>query len=574
MQGSLKDFKAKFNKIDLVIPLVLGILVILSRLPFISKYLYEWDSVNYALAFQNYNLLQEQPHAPGYILYVALGRAFNYIFHDPNTTMIFLAVLFTIFSSILIYFMAKDIFSRKVAVISSLLFVFNPLIWFYGEIASIYIFESFWAILIAYSSYKVLQGNEKFIYISAFFLGIAGGFRIEIVEFMIPLWLYCVYCAKPSFSKVIKGLLVFVISFMLWFLPTTILAGGFSQYMVLLGSQSAAAGHTSILFGASIKQQIMNSGAFLAWSFLGVTLVGFVIGLWFIIICLKKQLKGQNGGLKSSIIAVLKNKKVMFFVIWILPAFLFYLIIYVMKPGYILNFIPAVIIVLGYAVISIADALSLKFPKFSKNQLAACLLILCILTNVVYFVFPFNLHEGGFWETQTDHMTTAQEINYLVDVGLVYSNAKITANDQNTRYNIQAILNISQSNPNSTLIVIRDITREDEGFNWRKAMYYLSEYNVYYLFDEENAGLDNQVSSWHGYEGKYNISFSSSLNIPVNPSVTRIIWIMDDESDFYKEVETKMGVNTINLANGLKVYYSDVGNDSWDIQISGFIFKK
>ena len=37
--------------------------------------------------------------------------------------------------------------------------------------------------------------------------------------------------------------------------------------------------------------------------------------------------------------------------------------------------------------------------------------------------------------------------------------------------------------------VLRDITREDEGFNWRKAMYYLPNYDVYYLFDQENLGV-------------------------------------------------------------------------------------
>lgn len=587
MSMSWKADRSRFHNLDLIMPILLGLLVILTRLPFTSRFLFEWDSVNYALAFQNYNLSQEQPHAPGYLLYVGLGKVFNYIFQDPNTTMIFMAILFTIFCSILVYFMTKDIFSAKVAIISSLLFVFNPLIWFYGEIASIYIFEGFWAICIAYSCYKLMQGNGKFIYISAFFLGIAGGFRIETMELLIPLWLYCLYCAKPSIFQFIKGFLVFLFSIALWLVPTALLAGGISQYMSLLNSQSGAAGYTSILFGASLTQQLLNSGVCLAWAFLGITLLGLIIGLWFIAKSIKKQFKHEKKllnsdisrgkflihFLKSSISVLLHHRKFMFFMIWIVPAFLFYLVIYIMKPGYLLNILPAVIIIISYALYSLADDLSIKFPKFSKNQFITSMLLLCIIANFIYFVFPINLHEGSIWETQVNQMTTAQEINYLIDVGFCYGNAKIIANDHNSLYNMQAIKNLSNASPDSTLIIIRDITREDEGFNWRKAMYYFPEHNVYYLFDEENAGMADQVSSWHAYNGNYNISMASLVNIPVNNSVTRIVWIMDDKSDFYQEVKTKLGIKTIYLANGLKVYYSDVTNLSEDIQISGFLFQ-
>ena len=135
---------------DFIISLILGLLVIITRIPFTSQFLYEWDSVNYALAFENYDIQQQQPHPPGYLLYVALGKAVNYIFNDPNTSMILLSIIFSALSVILVYFMAKEIFSRKIGIISALLLIFNPIIWFYGEIASIYIFEAFFGILIAY----------------------------------------------------------------------------------------------------------------------------------------------------------------------------------------------------------------------------------------------------------------------------------------------------------------------------------------------------------------------------------------------------------------------------------------
>lgn len=156
MLNNLKSFK----RIDSIIAVLITFIVALTRIPFVSKFLYEWDSASYAEAFQNFNIAQGQPQPPGYILFVALGKLVNYIFNDPNTSMVFLSVVFSILTSVLIYFFVKQMFSRRIALITSILLIFNPLFWFYGEIASIYIFEAFFAVLIAYLSYNVLKGDD------------------------------------------------------------------------------------------------------------------------------------------------------------------------------------------------------------------------------------------------------------------------------------------------------------------------------------------------------------------------------------------------------------------------------
>jgi 4-amino-4-deoxy-L-arabinose transferase-like glycosyltransferase len=66
-------------------------------------------------------------------------------------------ILFSVLTIIMIYFLAKQMFSRKFALIASLLLIFNPISWFYGEIAAIYMSQAFFASLIAYTSYKVIK---------------------------------------------------------------------------------------------------------------------------------------------------------------------------------------------------------------------------------------------------------------------------------------------------------------------------------------------------------------------------------------------------------------------------------
>ncbi|MCE7699054.1 MAG: glycosyltransferase family 39 protein [Methanobacterium paludis] len=191
MNYHLNEHKTGYS--NLLIAIFLTILTVVTRVPFVSKYLFEWDSVNFALSFNKYDIAMQQPQSPGYILYVYLGKVVNSIFHDPNTTMVFISIVFSILTVLLVYFLAKQILSQKIAIISALLLIFSPIFWFYGEITTIYPVESFLAVLIVYTSYQILRGKTRFIYISALTLGIAGGFRQELIIFMLPLWLYCLH---------------------------------------------------------------------------------------------------------------------------------------------------------------------------------------------------------------------------------------------------------------------------------------------------------------------------------------------------------------------------------------------
>lgn len=563
MLNNLKTSK----RIDIIIPLLIIVIVALTRVPFVSKFLYEWDSASYALAFQNFNIAQEQPHPPGYILFVGLGKAVNYVFHDANTSMVFLSVVFSILTALLVYFLAKEMFSRRVAIVSSILLIFNPLFWFYGEIASIYIFEAFFAVLIAYLSYKVLKGDGRFIYLSALVLGLAGGFRLDLVEFMFPLWLFCLWFGKTSYFRIGKAFIVLIIAILLWFIPTILSTGGLGQYLKLSAEQSVASTYTSILLGASLSAQVINSGLAIVWSLWGLTFFGIIMILLYLIY--------HHSGWRSKFVSYLKNPLSILFILWIAPAFLFYLIIYVIKPGYILVYLPALMIILGYVVNRLSHDLNITFPKISPRSFLVSLLLIAIIVNSIIYVYPYNLHQGEIWETPQDQIHGSEKIFFEINAGILYNNQKIKANDQNTNLHINTITNLSSSNPNNTIIVIRDITREDEGFNFRKAMYYLPEYNVYYLLDSENSHVtNNTVTEWHGQYHSYTITNAPVVTIPLNQSVQRIVWIMNDQSNFYQQVQSQVGVQTIKLPNGLNIYYSDVGSGPVNLQIGGFIFTR
>lgn len=414
-----------------------------------SKFLYEWDSVNYALGFERYDILSHQPHFPGYIFYIGLGKLVNSIFNDANTTMIVISISFSILTVILVYYLAKNIFSRKIGIISSILLIFNPLFWFYGEIATIYPSHAFFASLIAFVSYQVLRGNEKFFYLSAVTLGLAGGFRQDLIIFM--------------FRK-------------------------------------------------------------------------------------KFQIK------------ILLNAKFVFLSLWIFPMIIFQFMVHSPKPGYILVYISAISMILGY----IFNYFSLKIEnkhEFSYKSVLSSLLTIFIFLNSLYFIYPSNINYESTWETPLGFIDENQKILLCIDLLFVYRYEKIYKNDLNTEYHINMIMN--NSNPEKTIIIIRDILREDQGFSWRKAIYYLPQYNIYSISDDENSQLKTSKTNknfivFHGKNHKGSGFENKTLEIPLNTSTTQIIWVMNNKTKFFKNVNSKLNTTFIILPNGLKIYYSDI----------------
>jgi hypothetical protein len=81
----------------------LSLLTVLSRLPYRTRIPYNWDAVQFALALSEYDIEKHQPHPPGYILYVALGRLVNAWLADPTASYVVLAVAFSGLTTFVVY---------------------------------------------------------------------------------------------------------------------------------------------------------------------------------------------------------------------------------------------------------------------------------------------------------------------------------------------------------------------------------------------------------------------------------------------------------------------------------------
>ena len=114
---------------------IIFLIAFVLRLFFMSSWLEDWDSVQFALALDDFSLVKHQPHPPGYPLYILLGRIINSYFQNPTLSLTFLSATLGALSVIPFYLLTKKLFDKKTGVLTSLVFISLPVHFVLSEIA-------------------------------------------------------------------------------------------------------------------------------------------------------------------------------------------------------------------------------------------------------------------------------------------------------------------------------------------------------------------------------------------------------------------------------------------------------
>ena len=88
-------------------------LTLATRWPYRAALLPTWDAVQFALALERYDVVRHQPHPPGYILYVALGRLAEMVMGDPVAALGGLAMLASAVAVLLVYQLGWHLYGRR-----------------------------------------------------------------------------------------------------------------------------------------------------------------------------------------------------------------------------------------------------------------------------------------------------------------------------------------------------------------------------------------------------------------------------------------------------------------------------
>ena len=196
--------------------------------------LYNWDAVQFALALREFDIAKHQPHPPGLSAYVGLGRLVNATIGDPSQAYVALAMLFSAATTFVVYWLARALYGRATALAAAALLAVSPLFWFYGSVGLTYAGEAFGASLVALPRPRRPAGPRGHLYLGALALGLVGGLRLSVLVLLFPLWLAASgrirrhprrRAGSASRARVLAA------AVLSWFLPLVWLSGGPAAYL-------------------------------------------------------------------------------------------------------------------------------------------------------------------------------------------------------------------------------------------------------------------------------------------------------------------------------------------------------
>lgn len=299
---------------------------VLIRIPFQASYLVNWDSVNFALGVESFDLESHQPHPPGYLGYVLLGRVIDWFVGDPVTALTAISVVAGAAATMWVYLLATRIVSERASIIAAALFGTSPLVWYYSEVALTYIVEVALAVPLVL---LVLEARRRqragFLVGATVLLAAMGAIRQTSLVLFFPLIVFAAMAFPVKVRVRCAGLLGGLV--MAWLIPLLILSGGPVEYLRLSGQLAQLTGGATWL----------GSGAGLIQNVLVVT-AALVIGLHVALLAIPVGLisRVKSPGLDT------EHRRLL--LIWGLPAFLVYLFIHSGQLGYALVLLPIGII--------------------------------------------------------------------------------------------------------------------------------------------------------------------------------------------------------------------------------------
>jgi len=365
----------RVNRKDVWRGLGLFCLTVLSRVPFRSQILYHWDSVNFAFAMQRFDVAAEQPQPPGYIVYVWLCQLAQALFHDPQTTMVWIAIAGSGLAVVAMYLLGRALFDWRVGVVGALLLASSPLYWFYGEIALPHAVDLFLITLSAWLLYEAAQGHGPCLLAAAVSLAIAGGVRQQTPVFLGLLLLVALIgffrqvgwatgLGWTVLSALVGGLLCAG-----WFFPLIASTGGLDRYLQVMGAFSTRfQDATSLFLGAGSFGLIRNVRKLAMYTLYGWGSAFLPFGVWIIARLAKRDVRPDWG-------------KVLFVMAWLIPALFFYVIIHMGQQGLVFVFLPVLLLLGALATVRL-------LAKQGGRSLSLGVMGIVLLNGLIFVAAP------------------------------------------------------------------------------------------------------------------------------------------------------------------------------------------
>ena len=340
--------QSSWSRRDWALVTLLSVAVVLSRLPFRSHLLFNWDAADFALALRHYDVTQFQPHPPGYPVYIALAWLFSLVLADHNASLVAVSLLFSALAVAALYALGRAVGGWRTGLIAALLLAGSVTYWTYGGLALAYVSLAFFSGLAALWGYEtLLLGRDRLLPLSALY-AVAGGFRAELLLFLCPLWLACLLAAPRRRALAAAALASAIV--LAWALPMMLLSGGAAAYLALLlnySDQDVVRRYSVPARGfEGLWVNLRDTASYVFYSM-------YAIAPLFIAASVSWAARGNTAkALFLCVSLVFSGRRTQdaglgllgWAALWVGPMILFYNLIHVGDPGYVFSFYPALLL--------------------------------------------------------------------------------------------------------------------------------------------------------------------------------------------------------------------------------------
>ncbi len=332
---------------DLRIAIGLFILGIATRLPFQSQFLYHWDSVNFALALERFDVRLHQPHPPGtFVFYVLLGRLASLSGHDANASLVWISIISGGLAAALAFVLGRSWFDRQVGLAAGLLTLTGPLVWFHCEIALSYMLEFWWVLLMAWLCGHALRNDALAFWTASLCLGMAGGIRPNTPVFMFPLWTFVALRRRSPIRQIVVALALIAVGVASWAVPMVVMSGGPAAYWETARWWSSQ--HLARSEEANPAIYLARLAIYTIYA-LGLALLPIIWAGW---------------RYRHRLIALLQRDwRAQMLAAWIAPGGAYLALVHLKQAGHTFTIMPALFIVAALAAVTLARHVEPKCPN-------------------------------------------------------------------------------------------------------------------------------------------------------------------------------------------------------------------
>jgi len=440
------------------------VLTALSRAPFRSRYLFAWDSANFALALDQYNVGFHQPQPPGYPAYVGAARAVYALTGDANAAYVWLSVAASGLAVTFLTLVAAQLYGNRTAFMSGVLLGTSSVFWSQGVVAYPYAFLACFSALVAWLCRLIRADGQRWLVpFAGGVIGLAGGFRSELIPFMTPLWLYASLGRRGGSQvswpgrggPVVLGFVAMGAVTLCWYVPMVVLSGGWDAYQSATGSYYAYFIQTTSGAGKLLLGLLENARALAGFVYNGLGLALLPM-LYF-------------AGRYFTPQRVAGDERVRFVALWIAPPLAFYVTVHIGNPGYVLSLLPALCIYASEAVLGFIEDVRESLKASGRWVVPAAMggvLMMGLINSALFFL----ANGEGRWREikQIDRIFERQ----LREIDSKYA-------------------------PENTLILAYDRSRQYR--------YYLPRHRIELLFDVAVAGAVTDTSRYWERRATYRV---------------------------------------------------------------------